>query len=423
MRHTLELLRTEALLANAWTRGVTILIALSALLAGFFLGRVSISHHAESNHAGPADHATLGHSGPWGELEWVPISIECPDELLPVRAFEAKVTHWILKDYTPEMFLRLLDDLGINGELRDEFRSAEVLHVSEAGIDLTPTPHLIFHLPPQARKDLYALLAGFPENGAALVFVLAKTVDQRFAGSGVSPATLERFRQLSCEYGRYLVFSDVASLFSTIPTYEERARFLKALTRQQTMLVRLRVTPDSDIAALTNYWGKAVWTKDIRPLLESLANVPGGTRVGLVNLLPPGPTARLYSFPLPSNPLNGPEVKRDCHWTAFNFFREPEDARYGSEGSSDFILRKLRDDHFPVASDPRYGDLVLFLTPAGQLIHSAVYLADNIVYTKNGDTSLHPWMLSTVQDLIDQYSFQVPPDQALKVQYYRNKYY
>lgn len=66
---------------------------------------------------------------------------------------------------------------------------------------------------------------------------------------------------------------------------------------------------------------------------------------------------------------------------------------------------------------------MLFLTPHGELIHSAVYLADKIVYTKNGPTSLHPWMLSTVQDLIDQYSFQIPPDKALDVKFFRNKYY
>jgi hypothetical protein len=86
-------------------------------------------------------------------------------------------------------------------------------------------------------------------------------------------------------------------------------------------------------------------------------------------------------------------------------------------------VERLKEDYFPVQSDPRYGDLVLFLTPNEHLIHSAVYLADNIVYTKNGGTSLHPWMLSTVEDLVDQYSFQVPPNAALQVKYFRSKYY
>ena len=42
------------------------------------------------------------------------------------------------------------------------------------------------------------------------------------------------------------------------------------------MLLRLHVTPNSDINALTAYWGKASWTRDVKAILESLALVPGG---------------------------------------------------------------------------------------------------------------------------------------------------
>ena len=393
---------------------------MAALLIGFVLGRLSIRQASPGAGENVADQATIGHPGPWGRIESIPIALECPDELLPVHAFETKVTHWVLAGYTVEKMFHLLDELGIAGELREQFRSPEVLHVTDSGLDLTPTQSIVTNLPPKARKDLYSLLASNPENGSSLIFVLARTLDERFRGSGVSALTVESFKKLSCEYGRYLVFSDVPTIFSLIPTYEERVRFLKALTRQSSLLVKLRVTPNSDTDALTNYWGKAGGAKDVRPLIESLARVPGGARLGLVNLLPPGPAARLYNFPVPPNPLNGPAVKQDCHWTAFNFFRDPPDDHYSN---ADYLREKLRDDHFPVLSDPRYGDLVLFVTPDGQLIHSAVYLADDIVYTKNGDSSLHPWMLSTVQDLLDQYSFQVPPDKALQVQYFRNKYY
>ncbi len=39
-------------------------------------------------------------------------------------------------------------------------------------------------------------------------------------------------------------------------------------------------------------------------------------------------------------------------------------------------------------------------------IHSAVYIADDICFTKNGGTAVRPWMLSTISDLLEQYSFQ-----------------
>jgi len=420
VRHALELLRNKALPRSAWARGLTIFAVLAAFAAGFMAGRRSMTHAGLSAPQLVADRATLAHSGPWGQIEYVPISIECPDELLPVHTFESKVTHWILKGYTPEKWIQLLDDLDTSGDLRAELRSPAVLHVMEYGLDVTPTTTIVLNLPSKARRELYRLLASFPENNSSLTFVLAKSVDERFAGCGVSDATVSLFKKLSCEYGRYLVFSDVAAIFTMIPTYEERVRFLKALTRQSTLLAKLHVTPDSNVEALARYWAKASMTKNARPLLESVARLPGGARISLVNLLPPLAASLIYTFPLPPNPLNGPAVRQDCHWTAFNFFREPVDNHYSD---SEFILQKLKEDHYPVASDPRYGDLVLFFTPEGKLIHSAVYLADNIVFTKNGDTSLHPWMFSTVQDLIDQYSFMVPPDKQLDVQYFRNKYY
>ncbi len=408
-------------MSNTSRRALTVLLVLAAAAFGVLIGRIGTRHPTEA--AKPevvADQVQTGHAGPWGHLESTPISIECPEELLPVHAFETKVTHWFLKGYTTDDFVHLLDTAGVEGELRDSMRSPDVLHVVEGGLDLTPTTEIILNLSAAARRTIYTVLAGFPENGVALIFVQQKTLAERFAGSGVSALTLESFRRLSCEYGRYLVFSDVASLFTLIPTYEERVHFLKALTRQQTMIVKLHVTADSDVDGLARYWGKACWAKDARSLLESLARIPGGARLDIAHLLPPGPAALLYSFPLPSNPLEGPVVKKDCHYTAFNFFRDPPDPRYDDRA---FIVERLTQDHFPVLSDPRYGDLVLFFTPDGQLIHSAVYLADGIVYTKNGDTSLHPWMLSTVEDLVDQYSFQVAPEQALEVKYFRNKYY
>ena len=397
-----------------------ILAMVSALAIGLILGRFAPWPKPVPAPETVADRVTVAHPGPWGRLEYVPISIECPEELLPMEAFKTKVTHWILPRFTMEKFFQLLEGTGVTDDLREALQSPEVLHVSEGGLDLTPTPGIIFNLPPEARKKLYAILARFSENGSALIFVQTKTLEERFAGSGVSPSTVELFRKLSCESGQYLVFSDVPSLFARIPTYAERLHLLKALTRQQTMLVRLHLTADANIEELMHYWGKIRWAKDTRPLLESLARIPGGARLDIAHLMPPTAAGLLYSFPLPANPLDGAPVKKDCHYTAFNFFHDPPDPRYADPA---FIMSRLEEEYSPVSGDPRYGDLALLVTPDGQLIHSAVYLADNIVYTKNGDTMLHPWMLSTVQDLIDQYSFQVPQNQALEVKFYRNKNY
>jgi hypothetical protein len=171
---------------------------------------------------------------------------------------------------------------------------------------------------------------------------------------------------------------------------------------------------------LASYWGKACWTTDTKAMLDSFAHVPGGTWVNLAVLLPPFPASHLYDFPLPENPENGPPIRQDCHWTSFNFFKDPTDPKFADDK---YVVERLRMDYYPVPGDPRYGDLVLFKLPDGNLIHSAVYLADDIVFTKNGDTLIHPWMFATIDDLLDQYSFRAPPSQKLIIQYYRNKNY
>jgi hypothetical protein len=113
-------------------------------------------------------------------------------------------------------------------------------------------------------------------------------------------------------------------------------------------------------------------------------------------------------------------VNRDCAWTAFNFFNETPDNRYNDLA---YLQQRLAEDFFLLTEEPRYGDLVLFSKPNGDLFHACIYLADDIVYTKNGDTAVHPWMLSTLKDLVQHYSYSVDPDQKVTVHYYRSKLY
>ena len=59
--------------------------------------------------------------------------------------------------------------------------------------------------------------------------------------------------------------------------------------------------------------------------------------------------------------------------------------------------------------------------PDGDIVHSAVFIADEIVFTKNGSTAIHPWMFSTVPDLVKQYSFHAPEGEHLSLRYLRHR--
>lgn len=357
--------------------------------------------------------------GPWGDLSYTPFTIAAPDDLLPVRTIEANGTHWILKGYTADSFVTLLQSTSLTPAQQQAFLGPSVLHIQPDGIDLTPSPDMVFSLPKDAREKIYALLAQSVADDVEINTIPKDTVDERFSASGVSPETVKLFKQLCCERGNYLLFSGQAAIFARLPSYEEKIRFLKAITRQRTMLLYLKITPKSDIDALTQYWGKGSWNTDVRTILQSLATVPTGIRMNILIVLPPLPTAEIYNYPnIIDNPLAGPPVNRDCHWTSLNFFRDVADPNFGK---AEYVGRELRENYYPVRGDPTYGDVVLFSKPDGATIHSAVYIADDICFSKDGGSAIQPWILTTISDLIEEYSILMAQDEKLILTYYRGK--
>jgi hypothetical protein len=185
------------------------------------------------------------------------------------------------------------------------------------------------------------------------------------------------------------------------------------------MLLRLNITPQSDIDALAQYWGKGCWATDVRTIFQSLQAIPNGTWMSILMVLPPLPSAEIYDFPSPAdNPLQGPPVDRDCHWTSFNFFRDVPDPNFSKP---EYVLKELENNYAPIPGDPRYGDIAIFSKPNGDIVHSAVYIADDICFSKNGSSVIQPWTLSTLSDLFQEYSILIPPNQSLTVSYFRNK--
>ena len=49
------------------------------------------------------------------------------------------------------------------------------------------------------------------------------------------------------------------------------------------------------------------------------------------------------------------------------------------------------------------GDVVAFVDPAGGIFHAAVYLADGLVFGKNGTSHLSPWSIVPMDRLKGYY--------------------
>jgi hypothetical protein len=51
-----------------------------------------------------------------------------------------------------------------------------------------------------------------------------------------------------------------------------------------------------------------------------------------------------------------------------------------------------------------YGDVIFFMDgTSGNAIHSCVYLADDLVFTKNGRSPTQPWVVMKLDDVVSYY--------------------
>lgn len=391
------------------------------VLAGIAIGATAMHFIPRKDSAAKIaeEMGTQAKPGPWGELYTVPFVIAAPDELLPVRAIESGGTHWVFKNCTATEISHLLESADLPADQRDAMLAPAVARMKGIDLEITPPPDMVAALPEKARAALYRKLVQFAENRPAFFFIHKDTLAGRFDDSGIARDTLAMFRKFSCEHGDYLVFGGLPAMLALLPDYGEKVRFVKALTRQRTMLVRLRITKNSDVKTLAEYWGRGVWAANIRAILDGIERIPGGTFMNVMTVLPPLPASQLYFYPIvQENPLNGPVTIHDCHWTSLNFFRDTADTR---PVDAAIFTREIAGDHFPVTGDPRYGDILVLAKPDGEIVHSAVFIADDIVFTKNGATAIYPWMFATITDLQKQYSFLAPYGQQLTLRFFRSK--
>jgi hypothetical protein len=179
------------------------------------------------------------------------------------------------------------------------------------------------------------------------------------------------------------------------------------------MIVRLRVTADDNLSELVEYWGKGRRSKDVRPILESLAKVPGGGTIDVAHLLPAFARTRLYTYATPTLTESDGRLQ-NCHWTALNFFSHEPDDRFTDV---DFSIEEIRKNYHPVYNNPQLGDLVVFGDQADPMFHVAVHVADDILFTKNGNSFSLPWMYMRLEQLKDFYARPLP----VEVKYFRHK--
>jgi hypothetical protein len=352
------------------------------------------------------------HQGPWGELLTQDIMLERPQEYLAPEIKIPEPETWKFNNMNPAQVKELLVAHGLTKEWVEAQLTPNRIATQGTTTLFTPDEDLLLSLTPETRGKFYSSMYG-RGVGQAIDYPLVfskHSIDNIYNDPRLDAQDVALLKRLVYPAEKSERFSDYELLLRKIPTADRRVMMMKALSIQPAVLARLCVRPDSDIDKIAAYWGKMenVRITDIRPMLAALKGLPHGGTISLEYFLPPFARARLYTYPLPPE-ANAPAM--DCHWSTLNFGNVEPDNRFSNPA---YAAEYIRTNFYQISSPSVYGDIVLYFNRNNAIEHSAVFLADDLAFTKYGDNFLQPWMIVHLGDMQAMYP-------ALKPVFFRRK--
>jgi hypothetical protein len=336
--------------------------------------------------------------GPWGALQYYYIYLEAPESLVERFPMPTSVSRWCFPNWTKEQMLALFAKAGLTQTFQDTLISKDHLMCEDGVLCVFPPFENLESMTQEQREAIYSQLALFEQNEyhKSPVFITSNDVDDWLRGTSIRPELAAKLKKFIYKRGDSLVFSDVQALLSQVRNDDEARSFFKLMTRTRSLIARLDLEDEKDLKAITAYWtGPSERNKDILPMLESVASTEGPSRIDIAHLMPALPRKTLYTYPSADMAMLGRIP--DCHWTSLNFF---------NYFAKDYFLNtRLAADHLlthydKVDTADHFGDVLMFMEgDNGSAIHSCVFIADDIVYTKNGDNLVTPWVLMKLDDV------------------------
>lgn len=388
------------------------------LLAGMGLAALLLKFWPTNANSGtlPTNPATAAAPtptrGPWGELELTRFSLQEPAPYLPDVHEKIPAARWVFEKYTTDQLTALFQSLEVTPGTRARLLDRSQWQVLADGVVLHPSRELLHGLTQRARQQLYPLLGESRHNFSHFYpfRFRAGGFEDWFKDSGLPSEALEFVRDLTyTNRTGALCLVDIALLQERL-TPHEYSQLLQSLYSEPSVLLSLRVRPTSDLPSLAAYWGRGGREQEVLAILRSLSHVPGGGSISVSHLLPPFARTRLYTH---HSDTNSPVNEQDCYWTSANFFRRDPDPRLAAGVSPHDILIS---DYEESRERPRLGD-VLLVMERQKPVHACVYIADDVVFTKNGANYHQPWILMQLADMLARYS----SDQAMAILVLRPK--
>lgn len=345
--------------------------------------------------AAVADAGWRAQPGPWGELEVRTVYLEAPDALLAAVAKPNAVTRWVFEQMSESGVRELLQKHGVPAPMVTRLLDPESRSVSDNIVKLYPTVEELTSLPMTARSSLYRELAKSPANEYQRdpVYILGGDPDEWLADSGLSAKQTALFRRLLWKRGEALAFSDIQALLTLATGPEETRDTLRALTRVRSLIVELKLPLRVERSVFLDYWSSGITDTSQLTFLRSMLRRRADQKIDITHLFPNLARQRVFTFPELEWGLKGKFP--DCHWTSLNFASSVPSDDYLDTAKA---AGRLVGSYQTVEAPYRFGDVLCFLD-AGEGLHTCVYVADDIVFTKNGDSVLAPWVLMQLKDV------------------------
>jgi hypothetical protein len=210
--------------------------------------------------------------GPWGTLQSFPVFIAAPDWILETFPLPSAVTAWTFRGLSSEEVAAVIDRPGLPEPAAAELLDESRWQVMDDVIRVLPSNPTVRSLPPDVRGAIYDVLSQWEENEFQHSPYYIPDNDARgwLAQTGLPEHLVDLVARTTYPVGKTSCFSDLPLLVAATSTYAEGRSLLKALSRTQTMILRVRLDKQTDVAKVRDYWsaGPANAT-DFLPLLES----------------------------------------------------------------------------------------------------------------------------------------------------------
>jgi hypothetical protein len=341
--------------------------------------------------------------GPWGDLQYYHAYVEMPDGIVELIARPEAQPKWIFPGGTEAKLRALFDTAGLPDPLQEYLLDPEHRQLGDNVLTVFPPAPDLISMTREQRTVIYRELARSELNvyHANPMFIANGDPDAWFARSKMRPELLEAVKKMTYLRGEVLCFSDLSVLLGMVKSASEAHDVLKAMSRTSTLMLRLKVRARSDLSQMVHYWSANNRNKDAERILHLSAQTEGIEQLDCIHLLPSLPRRCLHEYF--SGQLSIFGKLPNCHWTSLNVFNfTPLDYHLDPR----LVALHLNVDYTRVAPPYSFGDVLTFMTPSGDLLHSCVYIADDIVYTRNGQNMGTPWVLNKLEYVRRLYSNQ-----------------